>query len=401
MPCGKPCGILGHLVKRGFLILQRACGIARRIARARKLVILALSGFFQRRALPVQPFDGFARILVQPVFARNIAAKLGDAAFKLGNGLPCPCFLLGQRIAFMREPRKHGTGHGLFLAQRRHAAFGGGPRPACLRGGTLGCACGFCRIGQRRGSRGAFVFRLAPAAIQQQALGGAQFFGDFAIAGGLAGLTGKRFELRFKLLQHIFNPRKVGFRAVQLQLCLMPSLIQAGNARRFLQHAAAGLRFGVDQFRDLPLAHQRGAVRAGRGIGKQHLHIARAHLFAIGLIGRSGIAGNAAHHIQLVLCVEACRRQPLAVVNGQRHFGIVARRAGGGTGENHILHAAATHGGGPVLAHDPAQRLQQVRLAATIWPDHACQPRRDGQFGRVDKTFEPQKAQFGELHGQT
>ena len=96
------------------------------------------------------------------------------------------------------------------------------------------------------------------------------------------------------------------------------------------------------------------------GIGKEHLNIPRPDVFAIGLIGRANIAGDAAHHIQKITFIETRRRKPFAVVNLQTNFGKITRRTCGGSSEDDILHPAATHGSRAVLAHDPAQRLQQI-----------------------------------------
>ena len=168
----------------------------------------------------------------------------------------------------------------------------------------------------------------------------------------------------------------------------MAALIQAGNARRLFQNAAAILGLGVDQFGNLALPHQRGRLRAGRGIGKEHLHVARPHVLGIGLVGRSGIARDPPHDLDLVLIVEAGRGQTVGIVDDDRHFGEIARAPGGRAGKDHVFHAAAAHRRGPVFAHDPAQGFQQVRLAAAIGADHAGQPLVDHQIRGVDEAFE-------------
>ena len=137
-------------------------------------------------------------------------------------------------------------------------------------------------------------------------------------------------------------------------------------------------------------------MRPGRGIGKQHLHIARPHLARIGTKGGPGVAGDAADNLQRVSLIEPRRGQPFAVVDDQRHLGKVAGGAGGCPGKDHVFHAVAAHGRCAVFAHDPAQRLQQVGFAAAIGADHAGQPVADQQVGRVDKAFEAVKAQPGE-----
>src|SRR5690348_3705643 len=50
------------------------------------------------------------------------------------------------------------------------------------------------------------------------------------------------------------------------------------------------------------------------------------------------------------------------------------------------------------LAHRPAQRLDQIRLAAAVRTDHAGQPRLDHEVGRLDKGLEAVKAEAREFH---
>ena len=141
----------------------------------------------------------------------------------------------------------------------------------------------------------------------------------------------------------------------------------------------------------------------GRGIGEQHLHVAGAHFLAVDAIGAAGIAGDAAGDVQRVAVVHACGRKAVLVVDGQRDFGMGAGRAARGAGKDHVLHPLAAHGGGAVFAHDPAQRLKQVGLAAAIRPDDPGQPLVDDQIGRVHEAFEavqskPVKAQSEGSH---
>ena len=145
-----------------------------------------------------------------------------------------------------------------------------------------------------------------------------------------------------------------------------------------------------------PCRTSAGECDAGRGIGEQHLHIARAHILGVDLVGRPRIARDPAHDLELVGIVEPRGRQPFGVVDHQRHFGKVARRAAGGTGKDHILHPVAAHRGGAVFTHHPAQRLQQVGLAAAIGADNARQPVMDHQIRGVHEAFEAVQSDPGE-----
>ena len=101
-------------------------------------------------------------------------------------------------------------------------------------------------------------------------------------------------------------------------------------------------------------------MRPGRGISKEHLHIARPHVLAVHLIGRANIPRDPADNVEVFLTIERRRRKALTVVHAQRYFGEIAGRTCGGPRKDHVLHAAPTHRRGAVFAHYPAQSLKQV-----------------------------------------
>ncbi len=116
---------------------------------------------------------------------------------------------------------------------------------------------------------------------QQFRLGLADGAGDIAVAAGLPRLPLQRAKLHLELPAQILGARQVGLGGAQLQLRLVAARVQAGDAGRLLQHRAAVLRPGGDQRADPALAHHARGVRAGRQVGEQRLHVARAHLLAV------------------------------------------------------------------------------------------------------------------------
>ena len=92
------------------------------------------------------------------------------------------------------------------------------------------------------------------------------------------------------------------------------------------------------------------------------------------------------------------RRRAVGIVEGQDNFRPVAGRAHGGAGEDHRIHAVAAQRLGRGCAHYPAQRFQQVGLAAAIGADNAGKPVADFKIGRLYKGFKPDKADIGKLH---
>ena len=219
-----------------------------------------------------------------------------------------------------------------------------------------------------------------------------------AVADRLARLLLQAVDLRGELADHVLDAQQIGFRRFQPQFGLVPARMQAGDAGGFFQHAAALLGLGLDDLADAALMHQRRRARAGRGVGEQDLHVAGAHLAAVDAVGGAGLALDAARDVDRVGIVERGRRRALGIVDRNPHFGVVARRAVVGAGENHLVHRGGAHGFVGGLAHHPAQRFDQIGFAAAVRPDHAGQSRLDQEIGRLDERLEPEQAQPRKFH---
>ncbi len=394
----QPGRVLGHPVGLGLGALEAIRRPARLGLCLGQRVVLPLGGLGDRLLLPFQRLDPLAGVAVQAALALGVAAVLLDPGGELGDLGLGPVLALVERVAGDEVALQDRCRDGLFLAQRRHRGVGRLARLRRLRGFGLRPAGGHGRLAQPGLGGLAFGLGPVPAAQQQRALCGAQGGADLAIALGLTGLLGKARQLPAQAFQHVLDPLQVGLGRLQLQLRLVAALVEARDPRGLLEDPPPRLGLGVDQLGDLALPDQRRRMRAGRGVGEQHLHVAGAHVLAVDAIGAAGVAGDPADDLEGVVLVEPSRRQPVGVVEVQRHLGIVPGGARRGAGEDHVLHAAAAHRRGAVLAHHPAQRLEQVGLAAAVRPDHAGQPRRDHQFRRVDEALEAQEPEFVELH---
>ena len=96
-------------------------------------------------------------------------------------------------------------------------------------------------------------------------------------------------DLTRELQDHVVEPQQALLGRAQPQLRLVPARMQPGDAGSLLEHPPALLRLGLDDLADATLVHQRGRARAGRGIGKQDLHVAGTHLAAVDTIGRARV----------------------------------------------------------------------------------------------------------------
>ncbi len=233
--------------------------------------------------------------------------------------------------------------------------------------------------------------------MQQHGLGPAQLAGDVAIAHRLAGLLLQRLELALQGDDDVVKPGEIGFGGPEAQLGLMPARMQAGDSGGLFQEPAAIGRLGVDEGADAPLAHHRGRMGAGGGIGEEQLHIAGARFLAVHLIGGAGATIDAPAHLELLEFVEHRRHLAVGIVEHDLDLGDIARGAPRIAGEDDVVHLPAAHTFGRGLAHHPAQRFHQIGFAAAIGADDAGQPRIDHELGGIDEGFEAGEAELGEL----
>ena len=277
---------------------------------------------------------------------------------------------------------------------------------------SLGCAQGFdCGAGFEFGRRGAsdsgdgFLFarlrgfergaRLdslgdgaAPAGSAKASFEGGDLFGQGAILARLAGLALQRVGLLLHLGHDVGELGEVLVGGFQFEFGFVAAGGEAANAGGFFENAATVLRLGADQLADLALADEGGRVGAGGGIREQQLHVLGAHRAAVDLVGRARATTKHAADLDLVVFVELGRGGAIGVVEEKRDLRHLASGAGLGAGEDQVIHLAAAHGAGRGCAHGPAQRFEQVGLAAAVRADNARQALFDRHIHRIDEGLE-------------
>ena len=80
---------------------------------------------------------------------------------------------------------------------------------------------------------------------------------DLAIADRLARLLAQAFHLAGELTDDVLDAQQVRLGRLQPQFGLVAARMQAGDAGGVFQHAAALLRFGLNDLTDLALVDQR------------------------------------------------------------------------------------------------------------------------------------------------
>ena len=251
---------------------------------------------------------------------------------------------------------------------------------------------------QALGGLGQFALGVGQLQRQHRCLGAADVVGQVAVAAGLAGLALQSLVLLLERDQHVLHAGQVLLGGAQAQLGLVAAGVEAGDAGGLVDDGPAIGRLGVDDRADAALAHHCRRARAGGGIGKQRLHITGADVAPVHRIGRAVAALDAAHDVELVGIVHHRRRGARLVVEGQHHFGDVARRTGAGAGEDDVLHLAAAHLLGRGFAHYPFERFDEVGLAAAVGADNAGHARLDDELRRIDEGLETGKPELVELN---
>ena len=385
--------------KLGFQSRHRAFGFGHCLVRG-SFVILVVAMLVRGR-MPgrflIEPDDRRAGFIDQRALAHDIALGLLEAHLVLIAGLGDLRFFGVERFAGQGQALQLGRGGGFGLAQLGQLVGRLG-LPCGARGGLPGKRCD---LGLGAGQRGFGGFQLArrraPAQMQQDCLGAADLPTDIAVALGLAGLALEPLHLTFEGDDDIVEPGQVVLGPAQAQLGLVTARVKPGDPGRLFEQQAALGRLGVDQRADAALADDRRRTRAGRDIGEKKLDVAGPGVDPVDPVVRSLAALDPPCDLDLRSVVVLGRRRALGIVERNDHLGDIARTPLGGAVEDHVVHFAAAHGLGRALAHGPAQRLEQVRLAAAIGPDDAGHPGLDGQLGRIDERFEPRDADFGEL----
>ena len=352
----------------------------------------------QAPALGCEPLAGGAGVLERRLGVREV---LDDLAVALGEprarGIEPGGLIVDHAqalaLAGLLRPEER-----LARAQRRQALARAlalparGAEPVGLAGSAVAA------VPQRRLGGPELGPGEPPATDQQRRLDLPMTRAELAVALGLAGLLDQATLLLLEREQQVLDPDQVRLGRLQLELGLVPPRLQAADPGGFLEQPAAVGGLGLDQRADLALAYDRGAARARGGVREQELDVAGAQLLAVDPEDRADAAPDPPRQIELARLAEP-RQRDLGRLDPQADLGQVERRPGAGAGEDHVVHLGAAQAARRGLAHHPAQRVDQVRLAAAVRTDDAGQPRLDRELGRMHERLEAGEAQPGDLQG--
>ena len=368
-------------------------------ARLGRDVAGAVKRLGEARVLGLEPRQDRGGVGDQRLFALEVAGELRRAPLELGLAPGRALFLRLEGLAGDGDALQRRGAARLLVAQARQ--FGCGQRLQARRlalgAGALGDVEEVGVELLRRLGKGGLG--LAPGDEMSQRLVAADVGGKVAVAARLARLALEAVDLGVDLLQHVLDPQQIVLGALEAQLRLVPARMQAGNAGGLFEDQPPRLGLGGDDLADLALADEGGRAGAGRGVGEQKLDVAGAHLPAVDPVGRAGLALDAARHLDRLVLVEGGRGPMVGIVEKDADLGVVARGPSARAREDDVVHARGAHGLERAFAHHPAQRLDEVRLAAAVRADDAGEAGLDLELRGVAEALEAGHAQALEFHG--
>ncbi len=352
----------------------------------------------ERGFFGVEPAERGLGVGRERPLALQIGGKLRDAAIEFADALLGARFLALERFARDQKPLQGSSRSGFDVAQARQPGgrFGLARRHLDLFAGARGDDPHRLVLGVLCGAD--FGRGVDPAQVKQQGFAAPHLRGNIAITHRLPRLGLQRRHLGGELADHILGAGEILLRGLEPQLGFVAAGMEAGNAGGFFEHAAALVGARLDDLADAALVHQRRRARPGRGVGEQHGDIAGARLAAVDPEGRAVFAHDAAGHFQRLEFIEGGRRRAVGVVDGDRDFGMIARRTVGVAGEDDVVHLRGAHRLVGGLPHHPAHGFDQIGFAAAVRTDDAGQPGLDLEIGRFDERLKADQAQPRELH---
>ncbi len=141
------------------------------------------------------------------------------------------------------------------------------------------------------------------------------------------------------------------------------------DAGRLFDIGTAVLRTRLEDLRELALPDDNVHLAADTGVAEQLLNVHEAGLGSINLIFTRAVAVHAAGDGDLRVLDG---QRTIRVVDGERHLGAPQGLAITRTGEDDVLHLAATQRFGGALPHDPREGIDDIGFAGAVGTDHGA-----------------------------
>ena len=310
--------------------------------------------------------------------------------------------LVSDLLLDARERAADFVALGLCLAQRLRGFFA-----ADTAGFDL--ALGFALLGDQLLQPGFLVrqllaqrlhLRIEPAELQGLPFGVADFplALQHLVLLGLARLALEVFELLADFLAQVVEAVEVLARMADAGFGFLAALLVLGDAGGFLEIHAQVFRPRLDDLADHPLLDDRIAARSQARAQEQVGDVAPTTARAIEVVVAGRVATDGALDRNLVEGRVLAGDRVVGVVEHQFDRRLRHRLARGRSREDHVGQRIASQPARRAFAHHPADRVDDVGLAATVRPHHAGHVGRQVQRGRIDEGFETGQLDRGQAH---
>jgi hypothetical protein len=204
-------------------------------------------------------------------------------------------------------------------------------------------------------------------------------------------------DLLLDLLAQVVQPVQVFARVGNPALRFAATFLVLRDACRFFQKGPQVVGLGLDQARNHPLLNDRVAARTESGAEEQLGDVLATALRAVDEIGGRAVPSDLAPEGHLGVARIGSADGAVAVVEYQLDRGRADRLPTAGAIENDVAHGIAAEVLRGDLAHHPADRIDDVGLAAAVRPDYAGEVagkvHRRGVHERLEANeFDPGKA---------
>ena len=236
-------------------------------------------------------------------------------------------------------------------------------------------------------------FQRLPLGVLDPALGL-----DRGVLFGLFRLPRQMLQLLADFLAQVVEAVQVFAGVADAGFGLLATLLVLGDAGGFFQVHAQVLGPGLDDLADHALLDDRIAARAKAGAQEQVGDVAPSAAGAVEVVIALGVAANRALDRDLVERTVLAGDGVVGVVEDQFDGRLRHRLARRTAGKDHIGQRIAAQAAGRALAHHPADRIDDVGLAAAVRTDHAGHVGGQVQGGRIDEGLETGQLDGGQAH---
>ena len=268
------------------------------------------------------------------------------------------------------SPLPFGGDHAPQLRHLRHQFLilkpAGGGLGGGLGGGDLRCLEVGTEPGQRRFHRGDRAVDLGEILTGRDEPEPTQTVGHLPPAAGPRCLVADRLEACRHFADDVGQSLPVLLGPLQSPQRLGAPGTELRDPRRLLENGAAILPGGHEEGVDAPLLDDAVGLGGGAGAAEEIADVAQPADLTVDEILTLAAAIDAAADLDLI---GLDGEEPGAVVEDERRLGAVERLAGDRSGEDHVGHLAAAEAAHRLLAEDPFDGVDDVRLPRAVRTD--------------------------------